>query len=84
MNKSGFSFDSKCSRERSREEYKLKMNMSRDSKDSREEEGVEQGSAPFSVFDEIYHLSPEITETFSETNRTDNIQELAFKDYYAF
>ena len=81
MNMSGYSLDSKCSRERSREEDKLKMNISRDSKDSREEVEEEE-NVQFSVFNEIYHLSPEITETFSETNRTQNIQQLALKDYY--
>jgi hypothetical protein len=71
MNSSAFSLDSKCSRERSREEEKAKLNRSQES---------EEEEAPFNVFNEIYRLEPENTESFTSAPQTNH--EFALKDYY--
>ena len=49
--------------------------MSQDSKQSEEDNGQ------FNVFNQIYHLSPPCTETYSESGKI-NLDEIALKSYY--
>lgn len=78
LNNSGVSMDSKCSRERSREEKIGRLDDSQDESEKSEEESCKN----FNVFDdEIYQVEPEPSNTESNS-LIHHFQEFALTDYY--
>ena len=69
--------DSKCSRERSREEDKSRLNDSQDES----EECAKEECNNFDVFNDVYQLDPEPSNTESNS-LIQHFQDFALTDYY--